>query len=217
MNKKLVLCSVLCLTSLAANAGIFDLFNSDKNKPEAVKIDGTKVTPQIDESKNNTKLEKGKEIALDNDFSYISAHIRHMNQQMNAMFDDFFNDFGKPTPNIQIFSNRIVSISPRVDAFAKDGKFQIVADLPGLSKEEIEVSTSDNYITIKSEQKKEKKTEDTSYYLSERSYGYFSRTIALPKGVNTDKAETEFKDGVLKISMPMVKITAPTVKKLTIK
>jgi HSP20 family protein len=61
---------------------------------------------------------------------------------------------------------------------------------------------TNNMLTIKGEKKVEKEEEEGDYYHSERSYGYFNRTIALPQGIDADKAEAKFKKGVLKVTIP---------------
>jgi HSP20 family protein len=107
----------------------------------------------------------------------------------------------------------------RMDAFVKDGRFNVITDMPGLSKDDIEVSVQDGLLSVKGEKKAEKKEEnsESNYYLNERSSMSFARTISLPEGVDADKAEVEFKDGVLSVSMPVKALPKPEVKKLAIK
>lgn len=138
---------------------------------------------------------------------FLRMH-RHMSRLLAAM-DGELAGAGQNVP----------ARAMKMDAFVKDGKFRIVTDMPGLSKDEIDVSVSDGLLSIKGEKKSEKKDADPegSYYLNERSGVSFSRTISLPDGIDADKAEVEFKDGVLNISMPVRELPKPEVKKLTVK
>ncbi len=79
----------------------------------------------------------------------------------------------------------------------------VQADLPGLNKDDIHVEVRDDAITIEGERRKEHEEHCEGYYRSERSYGSFLRTVPLPEGIEADKAEANFHDGVLEVSMPM--------------
>lgn len=138
---------------------------------------------------------------------FVRMH-NHMSRLLAAM-DRELTSTGQQLP----------SRAMRMDAFVKDGEFKVITDMPGLSKDDIEVSLQDNLLSIKGEKKTEKKDENSenNYYLNERSNMSFARTISLPEGVDADKAEVEFKDGILSISMPVKTIPEPEVKKLEIK
>ena len=70
---------------------------------------------------------------------------------------------------------------------------RITAELPGLDEKDVEVTMTNNMLTIKGEKKVEK--EEGDYYYSERNYGRFERTIALPQGIDADNAKAKFKKG----------------------
>ena len=91
--------------------------------------------------------------------------------------------------------------SPRVEAFQKQDKFIVRAELPGLKKEDVEVSVTEDAITIHGQRQQEHERNEEGFYQSERSYGSFYRSIPLPAGVITDSAEASFKDGVLEIRL----------------
>ena len=76
------------------------------------------------------------------------------------------------------------------------------AELPGIDDKDIEVTVSDESITIKGEKKHEKDESGEGYQLSERSYGAFERTFGIPAGVDADKIAAEFSKGVLKLTLP---------------
>ena len=91
--------------------------------------------------------------------------------------------------------------SPRVEAFQKQDKFIVRAELPGLKKDDVEVSVTEDAVTIHGQRQEEHERNEEGFYHSERSYGSFYRSIPLPEGVITDSAEASFKDGVLEIRL----------------
>jgi HSP20 family protein len=105
---------------------------------------------------------------------------------------------------------------PALDVFEKDGKLQINAELPGMQEKDIEIEVTDDTLTISGEKRDEREVKEDNYYRSERSYGSFRRQVGLPAGADTDKVDATFKDGVLKIAIP-VTATAPSAKKIEVK
>ncbi len=95
--------------------------------------------------------------------------------------------------------------SPRVDVVEREGEFVVHADLPGMTKEDVNVAVTDGMLTIEGERKWDKKEERQGYAYSECRYGSFYRCIPLPEGADTTKATAEFRKGVLEVTMP----TAP--------
>jgi len=93
-------------------------------------------------------------------------------------------------------------IVPSMDIFEAGGDVVVKAELPGMKKEDIEVTVTDSSITISGEKKKEDEVKKKNYYKYERSYGSFCRTFSLPTTVKTDKVKSTFKDGILEIRMP---------------
>ena len=91
---------------------------------------------------------------------------------------------------------------PQVEAFEREGKLIVRADLPGLTKDDINVDITDDAIKIRGERRQEKEENEEGYYRSERSYGSFYREIPLPSGVNREEANASFSNGVLEITMP---------------
>jgi HSP20 family protein len=97
-----------------------------------------------------------------------------------------------------------------------DGQLMVRADLPGLTKDDVKVEMTNDMLTISGERKKEIEEKREGFYRSERSYGSFYRQIPLPEGVQTEKANAIFRNGVLEITMPAAKLKTP-VRKLEIK
>jgi len=91
---------------------------------------------------------------------------------------------------------------PTVDIYEDKGDVVVKAELPGMNKDEVDVTLSDSTLTIKGEKKKEEKVEEKDYYRCEREYGSFLRSIQLPSEVKADGVKATFKDGVLQVRMP---------------
>jgi len=91
-----------------------------------------------------------------------------------------------------------------VDVFEKEGKMVVEASLPGVKPGDLDITINDNILTIKAETKQEREEDKEKYHYRERRYGAWQRKVLLPEQVNADKADAEFEDGVLKLSMPIV-------------
>jgi HSP20 family protein len=93
---------------------------------------------------------------------------------------------------------------PKVDVIDRDDDVLVRAELPGVEKKDLEISTSDTSVTIKATTAREEKEEKGDYYRCEISRGMLSRTVALPAQVHSDKAKASLKDGVLELTLPKV-------------
>jgi HSP20 family protein len=124
-------------------------------------------------------------------------------ERMEEMFDDFFRrPFGRTFwPALpRIVEEMEPGVS--VDIYEEGDNVIVKSDLPGMTKDDIEVNLTDDTITLSGERKKEEKVEKKNYFRLERSYGAFKRSFALPVEVQTDKAKAVFRDGVLEIKIP---------------
>jgi HSP20 family protein len=91
---------------------------------------------------------------------------------------------------------------PSVDVYEEKDSVVVKAELPGMKKEDIEVTLAGDTLTIKGEKKDDKEIKEDDYYRRERSYGSFLRSVALPSEVKGDQIKANFKDGVLEIRLP---------------
>jgi HSP20 family protein len=94
------------------------------------------------------------------------------------------------------------SVSPAVDVVETEDDYRVMADLPGISQKDIDVTIADNVLTIKGEKRIEEKKEGTKVYRKENWEGGFQRTLSLPKGVDQSKIDASMKNGVLTIILP---------------
>ncbi|HBE81778.1 MAG TPA: hypothetical protein DDW24_03235 [Blastocatellia bacterium] len=92
--------------------------------------------------------------------------------------------------------------SPSVDIFEDDSKLIVEAELPGMKRDDFELTVENNVLTLKGERKFEKKTEGDNYHRIERSYGSFTRQFTLPQTVTADGATADFENGILRIALP---------------
>jgi len=92
--------------------------------------------------------------------------------------------------------------TPRIDIVDRDDDIVVRADVPGVIKENLDVSFTDNTITIKGSISEEKKEKKGDYFRNETMKGSFSRTVYLPSDVDGRKASSTFKDGVLEVVVP---------------
>jgi len=93
---------------------------------------------------------------------------------------------------------------PKVDIIDNEKDMLIRAELPGVDKKDLDISMTDNSVTIKAETNYETKEDKADYYRSEIAQGLYSRTVGLPADVDIDKAKSSFKNGVLELTVPKV-------------
>lgn len=106
---------------------------------------------------------------------------------------------------------------PAMDLVERDGDFELTAELPGISADNVEVKVSDGYLSIRGEKTEEKKTDEDNYHLSERSFGAFHRRCKLPPGADPDQIDARFSDGVLRVTMPKTPEAREKERKIAIK
>jgi HSP20 family protein len=94
------------------------------------------------------------------------------------------------------------AFSPAFDVRETNDAYVFSADLPGLSEDAIELSVTGNRLTISGQREEEKRDERDRLHMYERRYGAFSRSFALPDGVDADQIEAQLEQGVLKVSVP---------------
>lgn len=138
---------------------------------------------------------------------YIRKAMENMNLIPRKFYlgDDFFDDFFEPAIKDQM----------KCDVYEKDGKYNIVLDVPGYDKEDIKLECDNGYLTISAEKVEEESDGDRNYIRRERRVGSFSRSFYIGEA-EADSIEAEFKKGTLKIVVPKVE-ERPTKKQIEIK
>jgi HSP20 family protein len=108
-------------------------------------------------------------------------------------------------------------MAPAIDIAEKGTAYELTAELPGMDDKGIEVTVSDNVLSIKGEKKEEKEQKDKNYHLSERRYGSFQRSFDLPTGVDAAKIEAQFAKGVLTVTLPKTAEAQKKQRKIDVK
>lgn len=104
--------------------------------------------------------------------------------------------------------------SPAIDIIDRAGEVLVRAEMPGVAKEDIDISLQDSTLTIKGEVKTDEDLKDSNYSYSERSYKYFTRSLNIPFKIKTDGIKATHRDGVLTVSLPKVVEEQP--RKITV-
>ncbi len=127
--------------------------------------------------------------------------------EIDQWFDEFFPRGwmrpifrrGLPWPEMETaFGGKF----PKVDVIDRDTEIVVRAELPGVSKEDLDVSLSDNTLTLRAHTQHEKHEEKGHYHRREISRGEFQRSLRLPANVEGDKTKASFKDGILEMVIP---------------
>jgi HSP20 family protein len=135
--------------------------------------------------------------------------LYRLRSEINRLFDDFgmgswLSQFRRGAFDVEPFWSAGISWAkvPAVDIAETAKGYEITAELPGIDEKNIEVKYVDGALTIKGEKKDEREEKKENYHLSERSYGAFQRSFRVPDGIDAEKVEASFKNGVLTVTMP---------------
>ncbi|HEX9800353.1 MAG TPA: Hsp20/alpha crystallin family protein [Thermoanaerobaculia bacterium] len=133
--------------------------------------------------------------------------------RLDRMFNQMLQDvWGAQLPTEDVASRAWL---PPVDIREKEDALMFAVELPGMTKEDIDITLENNVLTIAGERKFEKETKGEEFHRLERSYGHFTRSFTLPSSVRTDKVDANFDNGVLHISLPKQENAKP--KKISIR
>lgn len=123
-----------------------------------------------------------------------------MFEEMERMFEQFMPQSWMQSLKMQhpSFTENL----PQVDVIDQDNTIVINATLPGVKKEDLEVSTTDHSVTIRGSTREEQKEEKGEYYRREIRSGNFLRTVPLPASIDESAIKAKFKDGLLEITLP---------------
>ena len=121
--------------------------------------------------------------------------LRGLQDEMNRLFSSTFSRGGSDE---QMFGG---AWTPSVDIYENKDNIVLEAELPGMKPEDVEISIENNVLTIHGERKFEKKDENDNFHRVERSYGSFTRSFTLPPTVQSENANAEFENGVLRLTL----------------
>ena len=150
--------------------------------------------------------------------------MRRMAEDIERLFDSDFGRVGfgmspRLTTSPWRGEGRLADAlwAPQVETFRKDDKLVVRADLPGLAKDNVNIEVEDDTLMISGERSDEHRDDRDDYYRSERTYGRFFRAIQLPDGVDAEKIDATFKDGVLEVTIPAPKVQTPRNRQVKIR
>ncbi|MDE0468367.1 MAG: Hsp20/alpha crystallin family protein [Candidatus Poribacteria bacterium] len=133
-------------------------------------------------------------------------NLFNLHNEMGRVFGDLFasgsHEGGTDTEE--------TSWMPTVDISEMENGYEIRAELPGVSEDDVNISVTDNVLTVKGEKRQEQETEGKNYHRVERHYGSFQRSFTLPRHIETEAIKAEFKDGVLTLGIPKAEVAKPT-------
>jgi HSP20 family protein len=122
-----------------------------------------------------------------------------MQSEMNRVFDEVFGDVGRRSGRQQ--GDSPSRWAPALDALQEDGDIVVRAELPGVKPEDVDVTLHNGVLTISGERKAEERREGSGYYVRERRYGSFRRSMTLPQGVDESSISARFDGGVLEVKV----------------
>ena len=123
-----------------------------------------------------------------------------MQGEMNRMFDEVFGNLARTGGRQQQQQGALPSQwAPALDVLQEDGDIVLRAELPGVKLEDVDITLQNGVLSISGERKAEEQREGSGYYVRERRYGSFRRSMALPEGVDESKIHARFQDGVLEV------------------
>jgi len=146
----------------------------------------------------------------------VTRHRNPINTNNTRRFDllnEFFNVLD--TQNNEE-PREVFDFIPAVNTREGKDAYYIELDLPGIKKEDVEISVDKNILTIKGEREVKRKEEKGDYYRVESAYGTFERSFTLPEKVDTENIRAASENGVVEIIIPKLKVEKDTTKKIEI-
>jgi len=125
----------------------------------------------------------------------VPFDLEQMKREMDRLWDSFINGPRRRVEEGEIWY-------PSLDVAETKNDLVIKAEIPGIDPKDIDISLSDGILTIKGEKRQEREEKEEDYHLIERSFGSFSRSVQLPKGVQSEKINASYKNGILKVVLP---------------
>ena len=133
-----------------------------------------------------------------------------LQNEINSLFENFFDD------RLEMAGPFYQQKWPQVEVKETDKEYQVRAEIPGLTEDDIHLRLADNALEISGERKAEKEEEKEGVYYSEMSYGNFYRTIPFEREVDSERVIAKMKDGILKVNIAKTETSKPSSRKIEI-
>jgi HSP20 family protein len=147
-----------------------------------------------------------------------------LRREVDRLFEDFDRDFWRHPFRRSIFDvepfwrrELTWGAAPTVDIAETNDAYEVMAELPGMDEKNVEVKLTNGVLLIRGERQEEKEEKKEEYHLHERRFGSFERRFAVPEGVDTEKIEASFKNGILTVRLPKKLEAITTEKKIEVK
>jgi HSP20 family protein len=142
------------------------------------------------------------DIGISEPESRYMPEIRRVQDKMNQLIEDFMSE-SPVAPGT--FGD---VMAPLADVKETDEEVVVTMDLPGMDKGDVDISVTENSLEVRAERKTEKEEKAEEFYKKERTFSRFERSLTLPAEVKAEEAKAFLKDGVLKVHLPKVEMTA---------
>jgi HSP20 family protein len=131
----------------------------------------------------------------------LASPVFSLRREIDRLFDDTFGGSG---------GRSAASWSPAVDVRESQNELSLAFEIPGMTPDQVEVTTDNGVLTVRGEKREERKEGDEGqFHLVERSYGTFSRSFQLPKNLDESKIDASFENGVLTVRIPKAALPQP--------
>ncbi|MGH7971292.1 MAG: Hsp20/alpha crystallin family protein [Limisphaerales bacterium] len=129
--------------------------------------------------------------------------------RLTDLRDEIDRLFEAPLAELSRTSQLLSGWTPALDVYEDHDNLYVRVELPGMKKEEIELSLHDGSLSISGERKSEEKSQQAEVYRAERFFGRFQRTVTLPTPVAADKVKAQYQDGILTVTLPKAEEAKP--------
>jgi HSP20 family protein len=140
--------------------------------------------------------------------------LESMRKEMDRIWEDLFPSRKAEAPWKRQTGAQEATVSPAIDIIDRTAEIVVRAEMPGVAKDDIDISLQDGTLTIKGEVKEEAGQKEGNYTYSERNYRYYARSLNIPFKIKQDGIKATLKDGVLSVQLPKVVEEQP--RKITV-
>lgn len=151
----------------------------------------------------------------DRPFESFYKEMDALHKEMSRLFDDFWKGGAHLEMTKQPWA--LEELTPRVDETEDEKAFHIRVELPGMDKDDVDLTLADGILTIRGEKKREEEEKGKDFYRTERAFGKFSRSLRLPMDVDESKVDASFAKGVLYIDLPKTEEAKKKIKHISVK
>ena len=123
---------------------------------------------------------------------YTRPKYRHLSKSFNELMDEFFEPTNAQTTN---------NLTPKVDIRENEQEFELLLELPGVRKEDMQIELEQDVLYVSGERKAAEETKETNVHRMEQFYGSFHRSFHLPQGLDKDTIAAKYQDGILRLTI----------------